>query len=104
MGEIALTLSQNLEAMKEKTEKIQNKQASVWQKQTNITQVKSKDKQQGTSLAVQWLRFHAGGAGSIPGQGTKIPHAAGPKTKKTKTKKDKQQTRGKIQLIAYAKG
>ena len=27
---------------------------------------------------VQWLRFHAsiaGGMGSIPGQGTKIPHA-----------------------------
>ena len=34
----------------------------------------------GTSLAVQWLRlcaFTAGGTGSIPGQGTKIPHAAG---------------------------
>ena len=33
----------------------------------------------GTSLAVQWLRLHAstaGGAGSIPGRGTKIPHAA----------------------------
>ena len=32
-----------------------------------------------TSLAVQWLRLHtcnAGVAGSIPGQGTKIPHAA----------------------------
>ena len=33
----------------------------------------------GTSLAVQWLRLHAstaGGMGSIPGRGTKIPHAA----------------------------
>ena len=33
----------------------------------------------GTSLAVQWLRLHpsnAGGAGSIPGWGTEIPHAA----------------------------
>ena len=33
----------------------------------------------GTSLAVQWLRLStsiAGGAGLIPGQGTKIPHAA----------------------------
>ena len=33
-----------------------------------------------TSLAVQWLRLcasTAGGAGSIPGRGTKIPHAAG---------------------------
>ena len=32
----------------------------------------------GTSLAAQWLRLHAypaGGLGSIPGQGTKIPHA-----------------------------
>ena len=30
----------------------------------------------GTSLVVQWLRLHASsaeGAGSIPGQGTKIP-------------------------------
>ena len=33
----------------------------------------------GTSLVVQWLRFHdsnTGNAGSIPGRGTKIPHAA----------------------------
>ena len=32
----------------------------------------------GTSLAVQWLRLHASTAGgmcSIPGRGTKIPHA-----------------------------
>ena len=32
-----------------------------------------------TSLAVQWLRLHAstaGGTGSIPVRGTKIPHAA----------------------------
>ena len=41
----------------------------------------------GTSLAVQWLRLHtstAGGTVSIPGQGTKIPHAAlcGQKKKK----------------------
>ena len=30
-------------------------------------------------MAIQWLRFHVpvqGGAGSIPGQGTKIPHAS----------------------------
>ena len=40
---------------------------------------------QGTSLAVQWLRLRtstAGGAGSIPAQGTKIPHDAQPKKKK----------------------
>ena len=33
----------------------------------------------GTSLAVQWLTLcpaHAGGAGLIPGQGTKIPHTS----------------------------
>ena len=36
------------------------------------------ESEKGTSLVVQWLRRHAspaGGAGSIPGQGTKIPHA-----------------------------
>ena len=40
----------------------------------------------GTSLAVQWLRLHAstaGGVGSIPGPGTKIPHTV-PKKKKKK--------------------
>ena len=33
---------------------------------------------QGTSLVVQWLRFHASNAGGVglgPGWGTKIPHA-----------------------------
>ena len=38
-----------------------------------------KKKQDGTSLAVQWLGLGAstaGGPGSIPGQGTKIPQAA----------------------------
>ena len=38
-----------------------------------------KDVQNGTSLAVQWLRLcasNAGDMGSIPGWGTKIPHAA----------------------------
>ena len=33
----------------------------------------------GTSLAVQWLRLHtstAGGMGSIPVQGTKIPYVS----------------------------
>ena len=45
----------------------------------------------GTSLGVQWLRLQASnakGTGSIPGQGTKMPHAArhGQKTTKNKTK------------------
>ena len=38
----------------------------------------------GTSLAVQWLRFYlpsTGGTVSIPGQGTKIPHATAKKKK-----------------------
>ena len=39
------------------------------------------------SLVIRWLRLHvsnAGGMGSIPDQGTKIPHAVGvwPKKKK----------------------
>ena len=41
----------------------------------------------GTSLEVQWLRLlasNAGGAGSVPGQGTKIAHAARPRKKKRK--------------------
>ena len=45
---------------------------------------KKKKKDAGISLAVQWLRLYtsiAGGMGSVPGQGTKIPHASwcGPK-------------------------
>ena len=43
----------------------------------------------GTSLAVQWLRLrasNAGGEGSIPGQGTKIPHAMWWGQKKQKEK------------------
>ena len=52
----------------------------------------SKEKNNGgTSLEVQWLRLHAstaGDTGSIPGHGTKIPHAAwcGQKKKKGKMK------------------
>ena len=45
----------------------------------------------GDFLVVQWLRLHAstaGGTGSIPGWGTKIPHATwhGPEKKKKKRK------------------
>ena len=43
----------------------------------------------GNSLAVQWLGLHAstaGGTGSIPGQGTKIPHATWGMAKKEKKK------------------
>ena len=39
---------------------------------------------------VQWLELNdstAGGPGSIPGWGTKIPHALQPKKKKKKTMK-----------------
>ena len=57
------------------------------------TEKKKKDEDfLGTSLAVQWLRLHASnarGVGSIPGQGTKCPHAAAKKKKKyAQTKKD----------------
>ena len=46
----------------------------------------------GTSLVIQWLRLFtstAGGAGSIPGQGTKILHAVqhGQEIKRKKKKK-----------------
>ena len=43
----------------------------------------------GTSLVVHWLRLHtstAGGTGSIPVQGTKIPHASQPKNQNIKKK------------------
>ena len=52
----------------------------------------------GTSLAVQGLRLHAsnaGGTGSIPGQGTKIPHA---KQHSQKTKKKKKASPSQLQL------
>ena len=63
-----------------------------------ICQVTLKCKQQnktektkgGISLAVQWLRLHASnavGLGSIPGQGTKIPHAVWHGQKKERTQR-----------------
>ena len=42
---------------------------------------------EGTSLVAQWLRIHAstaGGVGSIPGWGTKIPHVMQHGQNKTK--------------------
>ena len=41
-----------------------------------------------TSLVAQWLRFCAGGMGSIPGQQTKIPHTLWCSQKKKKTVKE----------------
>ena len=44
----------------------------------------------GNSLAVLWLGLRtstAGGMGSIPGRGTKIPHAARPGQNKTNKRK-----------------
>ena len=52
----------------------------------------------GTSLAVQWLRLRTsttGGTGLIPGQGTKIPHAAWCSQKKRKLK---ERVMSKLQL------
>ena len=46
----------------------------------------------GNSLAVQWLGLHAstaGVTGSIPGWGTKIPHATWQSQKKKKKRKKK---------------
>ena len=57
---------------------IKHEESSI---QTDRREKRSKEKfntMSGTSLVVQWLRLHAlnaGGPGSIPGQGTKIPHA-----------------------------
>ena len=50
----------------------------------------------GTSLLIQWLRLipNAGGMGSIPGQGTKIPYAHGTAKKKKKGKKKRFVTLG----------
>ena len=53
----------------------------IWQIQKGVMEGKPQKVwiYRGTSLAVQWLRLcasTAGGAGSIPGQGTTIPHAA----------------------------
>ena len=66
------------------------------------------DKRRGF-LAVQWLRFcpsSAGGAGSISGQGTKIPHATQQKKKKEWSKEPKMPvsngpTGGRKELWSY---
>ena len=54
----------------------------------------------GTSLEVQWLGLDAstaGGTGSIPGQGTKMPHAAQHgQTKPNKTKNDNNNNNNKF--------
>ena len=52
----------------------------------------------GNSLVVQWLRFHAfiaGGTSSIPGWGTKIPHAA------WCGQKNKNKNKNKLSVIFY---
>ena len=51
--------------------------------------LRTKNSSPGTSLAVQWLmlrRFQCRGTGSIPGQGTKIPHASAAKNNNNKKK------------------
>ena len=61
----------------------------LWGGPVNLCVIKTH--RSGTSLAAQWLRLHASSAGSIssiPGRGTKIPHAVQPKKKtQNKTKK-----------------
>ena len=54
-----------------------------------ITAIRGIQREGRTSLAVQWLRPRAstaGGAGSIPGWGTKIPHAKRCSQKKKKNR------------------
>ena len=56
----------------------------------NSHELKEDNTKDWASLVVQWLRLHtsiAGGTGTNPGQGTKIPHASwyGQKNPKTKS-------------------
>ena len=56
----------------------------------------------GTSLAVQWLRLctsNAGGKGSVPSQGTEIPHAVWRGKKKKKSLGEKPQQKGRSWAI-----
>ena len=70
--------------------------------------VKTSDRmgEAGNSLAVQWLGLCAstvGGAGSIPGQGTKIPHATWHGQKINRSLKKKERERGfKMKAISVA--
>ena len=59
----------------------------------------------GTFLAVQWLGLQAstaGGTGSIPGHGTKIPHAAQHNWKKKIEKRKKRNVQNR-QISRYGK-
>ena len=58
----------------------------------------------GTPLAVQWLRLcasSAGGAGLIPVQGTKIPHATESNQKITKKKRKQQKRQNALDSILH---
>ena len=62
------------------------------QKANNTQDNDEKEGRRGNSLAVQWLGLRtsiAGGMGSIPGCGTKIPQAAWCGQKQNKTKQTK---------------
>ena len=55
----------------------------------------------GSSLVVQWLGLHAstaGGPGSIPGQGTKIPQCRTVRPKKPQKNKTNKQTKTLLQM------
>ena len=65
-------LSKNVQALKRYGANMYDNK----QKLTAQNTVLKKKKKSNTSLLVQWLQAsNAGGAVSIPGQGTKIPHA-----------------------------
>ena len=75
---------------------------SLWRRlggtAVNINRIKTQIWTLGTSPAVQWLglgALTAEGAGSIPGQGTKIPQAVRPKKKKKSLHSHKPSCHGK---------
>ena len=74
---------------------------------TQINSLSSKITEKRDSLEVQWLRLHAsnaGGEGSVPGWGTKIPHATrhGQKNPQ-KTKQNKPTEKKKKQGVLFLK-
>ena len=65
-----------------------------------------KNRRGGTSLMVQWLQLHApnaGGMGSIPGWGTKIPHATQHGQKKKRNKKEERKEGRKEDICGQLK-
>ena len=66
-----------------------------------------KKKGEGTSLVVQWLglrlRMQGAHAGSVPGQGTKIPHASQTRKNKQTNMKQKQDSMKTLKMVHIKK-